>query len=127
MAILVRKRLDDVVGDPLVEVPQYLDQRPCDARGVRRRERLVHRHHVVRARHRSFLLAATAAAADGGFGGASQTKTLTMQPEVGAPTRAERDMVTGRRRPRQEQMVSAAVQSHQGGIFGGTDDGGVDG
>lgn len=57
---------DDVVGDPLVEVAEYLHEGPRDERGVGGGEGPVQRHHVVGIRHRSFLHVAAAAAAAGG-------------------------------------------------------------
>lgn len=56
---------DDVVGDPLVEVAEYLHEGPRNERGVGGGEGPVQRHHVVGIRHRSFLHVAAAAAAGG--------------------------------------------------------------
>lgn len=101
VVIVIRKLLDDVIGDLLVEVTQDLDQRPGD---VRRRERLVQRHHIVRVRDRSFLLrapasipaAASATVSSTRVGAAAapsagQTKALTRSPGVNAPARPDSD------------------------------------
>lgn len=130
VVIVIRKLLDDVIGDLLVEVTQDLDQRPGD---VRRRERLVQRHHIVRVRDRSLLLRAPAcipAAASTAVSGtrvaaaaarAGQTKALTRSPGVDAPAQPDCDIcrqaaaeVIGRGRPRGQEAGSASVQGHRG-------------
>lgn len=132
------ERLDDVVGDLLVEVPEDLGERAGYARRVGRRHRLVQRHHVVGARHRSFLLAAAAAAAAAavrGVGVAARADGAAEAEAAGAgrPTRPQLEdggrprgvaVGSGRRgwRAPREESGGGDPQCHWSGGGGGGGD-----